>query len=203
MRLPLLALLAAGLTLPGCMMARDAVSAVKAIPRPHLIGLDPAPYPVDAEGLIEYCKAIDARYEYGRVLVGQGNALLVEGKDMVSEGSFRIRSGEAKVTAAETGLSNARRELGLKRGSAQPHTRDFDLLNDPKRYSRIQTQLDNGLRSMERGQDMIRIGERRVAEGRARIQQGIDKIREGQNAMQDDEGRCLNLKRSQSNIHKN
>lgn len=191
MRLPILALLATVLFLPGCMMARDAVSAVQAIPRPHLIGLDPAPYPVDTEGLIAYCEAIDARYEYGRDLVGNGNELLAQGKQMVSEGSFRVRSGEARVTAAEVTLSNARRELGLKRGSVRPDTADFKLLNDPKRYSRIQTQLDNGLRTMQRGLDMIEMGERRVAEGRARIDQGIDRIREGQGAMQDDEGRCL------------
>jgi len=194
MRLPLLAVLAAGLTLPGCTFTRDAVSAVKAIPRPHLIGLDPAPYPVDTEGLVAYCEAIDVRYEYGRDSVGKGNELLAQGKQMVSEGSFRIRSGEAKVTAAEVSLSNARRELGLKRGSVRPDTADFKLLNDPKRYSRIQTQLDNGLRTMERGQEMIELGERRVAEGRARIDQGIDMIRVGQSAMQDDEGRCLKLR---------
>lgn len=193
MRLPILTLIAAGLTLPGCMMARDAVSAVKAIPRPHLIGLDPAPYPTDTEGLVEYCIAIEARYEYGRDSVGKGNELLAQGKQMVSEGSFRVRSGEAKVTAAEVTLSNARRELSLKRGSVRPDTADFKLLNDPKRYSRIQTQLDNGLRTMQRGLDMISLGERRVAEGRARIDQGIDLIREGQSAMQDDEGRCLGV----------
>lgn len=193
MRLPILALLAAGLTLPGCMMARDAVSAVKAIPRPHLIGLDPTPYPVGTEGLLEYCEAINVRYEYGRDMVGNGNELLAQGKQMVSEGSFRVRSGEAKVTAAEVTLSNARRELGLKRGSVRADTADFALLNDPKRYSRIQTQLDNGLRTMQRGLDMIELGERRVAEGRARIDQGIDMIREGQAAMQDDEGRCLSV----------
>ena len=190
MRLPVLAILMASLVLPGCVMARDAVSAVKAIPRPHFVAFDPAPYPVDSEGLIEYCQAVEARFNYGRELVGNGNISLAQGRKTVSEGTFKIRDGEAKVTSGETALSNARRDLGLKLGKDTPTLADVDLLTDPSLWSRIDNNLDNGLRTMERGKDLIEIGERRVAEGRARIDRGISLIRQGQDAMRADLGKC-------------
>lgn len=197
MRPALFALLAVTFLLPACATAKtfvkDANAAVRAIPRPHLIGLDPEPYPVGAEGLVEYCRAIKLRYEYGRDMVGHGNKLLERGKRQVNAGSFSIRSGEDKVTAAETMLSKARHELSLKIGDTRADTYDFELLNDPKRFSRIQNNLDNGLRAMRRGKELIEIGERRVKEGREQIDSGITSIREGQDAMQDDEGRCANL----------
>ncbi|MEM8616895.1 MAG: hypothetical protein AAGF20_08160 [Pseudomonadota bacterium] len=190
MRLLGFAVIGAGLMLPGCMMARDAVSAVQNLPRPSIIVLDPEPYPVDSEGLIEYCRAVKERFEFGRKRVGVGNGLLEQGRAMVSEGSYRIRAGEAKIKAGETALGNARRTLGLKLGNTDPDFEDAELLYNPKFRSRIDTELANGLRQMQRGQDMIEIGERRVAEGRARIDEGLRIVREGQSAMLDDEGRC-------------
>lgn len=187
----------AAVSLPACSTAKqfttDAKYAVQNLPRPHLPRFDPPPYPESVEGLIDYCKAVEARFEYGRELVGQGNTLLFQGRKMVNDGTFRIRRGEAKIESAETSLSNARRALGIKVNDVEPQLSDFKTLLDPDLLSRIQTQLDNGIRALERGQDMVEIGEREVADGRARIDRGIDLMREGQDAMQADEGRCREI----------
>lgn len=198
MRLTVFAIVMASLVLPACTATKtfvnDAEAAVKAIPRPHFVVLDPEPYPAGAEGLVAYCKAIKLRFNYGRDMVGNGNILLSQGKKMVSDGAFKIRSGEDKVIAAETALSKARRDLSLKLGDVRAETYDFELLNDPSRFSRIQNNLDNGLRMMVRGKEIIEKGESEVSEGRAKIDEGIASIREGQAAMQDDEGRCANVR---------
>lgn len=197
MKTTTLCLVAVALTLPACNTTRqfttDAKSAITTMPRPHLPRFDPPAYPEDVEGLIEYCQAVEARFDYGRTLVGQGNDLLAQGRKMVNDGTFKIRRGEAKIATAETTLGNARRALGIKVNETEPSFGDYKTLLDPDLLSRIQTQLDNGILALERGQDTVEIGEREVADGRARLDRGIDLIRDGQDAMQADEGRCGNL----------
>lgn len=192
-----LCLVAVALTLPACQTARqfttDAKSAITTMPRPHLPRFDPPEYPEKVDNLIEYCQAVEARFDYGRTLVGQGNDLLAQGRKMVNDGTFKIRRGEAKIESAETSLGNARRALSLKVNEVQPEFGDYKTLLDPDLLSRIQTQMDNGILALERGQDQVEIGEREVADGRARIDRGIDLMREGQVAMQADEGRCRNV----------
>lgn len=176
---PTLIALVAGLALPAC----------SSVPLPRLPSPDPRPIDQSTQEMIDYCNAVEARYEYGRKIVGEGNETIAKARSQMDKAVRDIREARQTIETADVELGEIRREWGLRAGET-PTTEDVSMIVDPTLMYTLRGRMDLGIKRMRAGEADLADAETRLARARETLARGIDRLDEGQQILMEDDGRC-------------